>query len=52
VILAGKRLLITGVITKDSIGFHVAEQAQREGAEVLSGPPSACPSPSTCLSST
>jgi meromycolic acid enoyl-[acyl-carrier-protein] reductase len=35
VILAGKRLLITGVITKDSIGFHVAEQAQREGAEVL-----------------
>jgi enoyl-[acyl-carrier protein] reductase I len=35
VILAGKRLLITGVITKDSIAFHVAEQAQREGAEVI-----------------
>jgi enoyl ACP reductase len=35
VILAGKRLLITGVITKDSIAFHVAEQAQREGAEIL-----------------
>jgi meromycolic acid enoyl-[acyl-carrier protein] reductase len=35
VILAGKRLLITGVITKDSIAFHVAEQAQREGATVL-----------------
>jgi enoyl-[acyl-carrier protein] reductase I len=35
VILAGKRLLITGVITKDSIAFHAAEQAQREGAEVL-----------------
>ncbi len=34
-ILAGKRLLITGVITKDSIAFHVAEQAQREGASVL-----------------
>jgi meromycolic acid enoyl-[acyl-carrier protein] reductase len=34
-ILAGKRLLITGVITKDSIAFHAAEQAQREGAEVL-----------------
>jgi enoyl ACP reductase len=34
-ILAGKRLLITGVITRDSIAFHVAEQAQREGAEVL-----------------
>jgi enoyl-[acyl-carrier protein] reductase I len=35
VILAGKRLLITGVITKDSIAFHVAEHAQREGAAVL-----------------
>jgi meromycolic acid enoyl-[acyl-carrier-protein] reductase len=35
VILAGKRLLITGVITKDSIAFHAAEQAQHEGAEVL-----------------
>jgi enoyl-[acyl-carrier protein] reductase I len=34
VILAGKRLLITGVITKDSIAFHTAEQAQREGATV------------------
>ncbi len=34
-ILKGKRLLITGVITKDSIGFHAAEQAQKEGAEVL-----------------
>jgi enoyl ACP reductase len=35
VILAGKRLLITGVITKDSIAFHAAEQAQQEGAEVV-----------------
>jgi meromycolic acid enoyl-[acyl-carrier-protein] reductase len=35
VILAGKRLLITGVITKDSIAYHAAEQAQREGASVL-----------------
>jgi enoyl-[acyl-carrier protein] reductase I len=35
VILAGKRLLITGVITKDSIAFHAAERAQREGATVL-----------------
>jgi meromycolic acid enoyl-[acyl-carrier-protein] reductase len=35
VILKGKRLLITGVITKDSIAFHAAEQAQREGAQVL-----------------
>jgi enoyl ACP reductase len=35
VILDGKRLLITGVITKDSIAFHAAAQAQREGAEVV-----------------
>jgi meromycolic acid enoyl-[acyl-carrier-protein] reductase len=35
VILSGKRLLITGVITKDSIAFHAAEQAQREGAEIV-----------------
>ena len=34
-ILRGKRLLITGVITKDSIAFRAAEQAQREGASVL-----------------
>jgi len=34
-ILEGKRLLITGVITKDSIAFHAAEQAQREGASVV-----------------
>lgn len=33
--LAGKRLLVTGVITKESIAFHVAQHAQREGAEVL-----------------
>jgi enoyl ACP reductase len=35
VILAGKRLLITGVITKDSIAYHAAEQAQNEGAEIV-----------------
>jgi len=35
VILEGKRLLITGVITRDSIAFHAAEEAQREGATVL-----------------
>jgi enoyl ACP reductase len=35
VILGGKRLLITGVITKDSIAFHAASEAQRQGAEVL-----------------
>lgn len=34
-ILAGKRLVITGVITRESIAFHVAERAQREGAEVV-----------------
>ncbi len=34
-LLDGKRLLITGVITKDSIAFHAAERAQREGATVL-----------------
>jgi enoyl ACP reductase len=34
-LLDGKRLLITGVITKDSIAYHVAEQAQQQGAEVL-----------------
>jgi len=33
--LDGKRLLITGVITRDSIAFHAAEQAQRHGAEVV-----------------
>jgi meromycolic acid enoyl-[acyl-carrier-protein] reductase len=35
VILEGKRLLITGVITKESIAYHAAEQAQKEGATVL-----------------
>jgi enoyl ACP reductase len=34
-LLAGKRLLITGVITKDSMAFHVARFAQAQGAEVL-----------------
>ena len=34
-ILEGKRLLITGVITKDSIAYQAAEQAQREGAEIV-----------------
>jgi len=33
--LAGKRLLITGVVTRDSIAWHVADQAQRQGAEVV-----------------
>ena len=37
-LLAGKRLLITGVLTRGSIAFEVARQAQEDGAEiVLSG---------------
>jgi len=32
--LAGKRVLVTGVITKDSIAFATAEQLQRCGAEI------------------
>jgi enoyl ACP reductase len=35
VLLAGKRLLITGVLTKDSIAYHAASLAQQEGASVL-----------------
>jgi enoyl-[acyl-carrier protein] reductase I len=34
-LLAGKRLVITGVLTRSSIAFHVAEQAQAAGAEVV-----------------
>jgi enoyl-[acyl-carrier protein] reductase I len=34
-LLADKRILITGVVTADSIAYHVAEQAQRSGAEVV-----------------
>jgi enoyl-[acyl-carrier protein] reductase I len=37
-LLAGKRLLLTGVLTRGSIAFEVARQAQEDGAEiVLSG---------------
>src|SRR6201993_3706174 len=34
-ILAGKRILVTGVITDASIAFHVARIAQQEGATVV-----------------
>ncbi|MCI3221896.1 enoyl-ACP reductase FabI [Streptomyces sp. NP-1717] len=34
-ILAGKRILITGVLTDSSIAFHAAKIAQEEGAEVI-----------------
>ncbi len=33
--LEGKKLLLTGVITRQSIAFAVAERAQRDGAEVV-----------------
>jgi meromycolic acid enoyl-[acyl-carrier-protein] reductase len=34
-LLAGKRILVTGVVTRSSIAYHVAERAQELGAEVL-----------------
>jgi enoyl ACP reductase len=33
--LVGKRLLITGVLTRGSIAYSVAERAQEEGAEIV-----------------
>lgn len=34
-LLAGKRVLVTGVLTKSSIAFHVARIAQQEGAQLV-----------------
>lgn len=34
-LLDGKRLLITGVLTDDSIAFHTARLAQQQGAEIV-----------------
>ncbi|KIZ17941.1 enoyl-ACP reductase FabI [Streptomyces natalensis] len=34
-ILAGKRILVTGVLTEGSIAFHAAKVAQEQGAEVV-----------------
>ena len=34
-ILEGKKLLVTGVLTDDSLAFGVAEKAQAEGAEIV-----------------
>ena len=34
-ILTNKKLLITGVLTNDSIAFHIARIAQEEGAELV-----------------
>ena len=33
--LAGKKLLVTGVVTRDSIAYEVARQAQQQGAELV-----------------
>jgi enoyl-[acyl-carrier protein] reductase I len=35
VMLEGKRLLVTGCVTRSSIAFEVARQAQLGGAEVV-----------------
>src|SRR3954452_21529875 len=34
-LLADKKLLVTGVITRDSIAWEVARQAQEAGAEIV-----------------
>lgn len=34
-ILAGKRILVTGVLMESSIAFHVAKLAQEQGAEII-----------------
>jgi enoyl ACP reductase len=34
-LVEAKRLLITGVLTKGSIAYSVAERAQQQGAQVL-----------------
>ena len=34
-LLDGKRILVTGVLTDDSLAYAVAEMAQREGAEIV-----------------
>jgi enoyl-[acyl-carrier protein] reductase I len=34
-ILAGKKILVTGVLTDSSIAFHIARIAQEEGGEVI-----------------
>jgi meromycolic acid enoyl-[acyl-carrier protein] reductase len=34
-LLAGKRIVVTGVVTRASIAYHVAERAQTLGAEIV-----------------
>lgn len=38
-LLAGKTILVTGIITDASIAFHVARVAQEQGAKVIITPP-------------
>jgi enoyl-[acyl-carrier protein] reductase I len=33
--LSGRKLLVTGVVTRDSIAWHVARAAQEQGAEIV-----------------
>ena len=63
-LLDGKKLVVTGVLTEDSIAFTVARLAQEQGAEIVltcfgrahaphrAGRPARCPSRPTCSSST
>jgi enoyl-[acyl-carrier-protein] reductase (NADH) len=41
-ILAGKKVLVTGVLTEASIAFATARLAQEQGATVVSASPSGC----------
>ena len=34
-ILEGKKILVTGVLTKDSIAFSAAKHCQEQGAEIV-----------------
>src|SRR5260221_537151 len=34
-LLKGKKLLVTGVLTRQSIAFAIADPAQKEGAEIV-----------------
>ena len=34
-LLAGKRIVVTGVLTDDSIAFHAARVAQEQGAQIV-----------------
>ena len=63
-LLDGKRILVTGVLTDDSLAFAVARIAQEQGAEIVltgagprhgadaPGSPADCPPSPRCSSST